>query len=314
MKYIQTCSINNQYVGNIAYVSCDPVTSDIHPYSVEDSSAIEDAFSRGESEIQLSIFGGVTITKKGSKYSQRTTTGYRSVARVEVKDGKIEKEVEFNKRLKSWYFSDHKQTHICKVVDTSGSMYQIYSSLIEQGCDVFLEEQKKLETDVKFYGLTFSNDVHVVFNGVDLKTEDTIKETFYKIKPSGSTCYYDAVCKAIEILDSAYDSNDEVIMCILTDGMDNASATPMATMVTEIKKRKDIGWNIVMIGTDDIDTLNVADQYGISRNSSLTVGRTVGEQQAMYRNLNAGLERVRGGVSNNVDFTDQERAGCYQSS
>ena len=37
MKYIQTCSINNQYVGNIAYVSCDPVTSDIHPYSVEDS-------------------------------------------------------------------------------------------------------------------------------------------------------------------------------------------------------------------------------------------------------------------------------------
>lgn len=306
----KTTTVTEQYQNNIVWGSIDPLNGEIVLYPPDSSNTIEEHNDRNDQSVHLDIFSGFTITFNNGNPFQQTGTGYRSVFRHQLQDGETEitKLVENNAHYNSWYLSENKTSHIGFLVDTSGSMSSIYRNVVEQGLLEFINEQKKITHDVKFYGSTFSNEIHHLFNGVDLKTETTIEEKYYGIVPSGSTAYYDAACDMISYITNNYSINDEVVMVFVSDGGDNASKRhSLQSMRRMILEKKNIGWNIVMIGTNSLDVEQLSQGYGIGRGASLNTGATQEGMQQAFRGVSAGVQRSRTGESQGVEFTETER-------
>ena len=303
--------VERRYINNIVWGSIDPHTGEIAIYAPDISNLIETGYINNETTLKLDIFNGVIITFNNKKPYQQTSSGYRSVFRHELDEhsNKITKNVEYNTRYSAWYLKENKVSHIGFLVDTSGSMSSIYKNVVEQGLLEFINEQKKVENDVKFYGSTFSNELNHLFNGVDLKTDTTINEKYLEIIPSGSTAYYDAVCDMIGFITNNYSINDEVVMVIVSDGGDNCSRRhSLDTMKNMIIQKKNQGWNIVMIGTNSLNAEQVSQRYGLDRNSSLNTAPTQEGMQHAFRGISAGISRYRNGENNGIVFTEAERA------
>ena len=306
----KTATITEQYPNNIVWGSIDPLNGELALYPPDSSVTLEEHNVRNDPSVHLGIFGGLTITFNNGKPYQKTPTGYRSVFRHQLQEGETEitKLVEHNAHYNAWYLSENKTSHIGFLVDTSGSMTSIYKNVVEQGLLEFINEQKKIEHDVKFYGSTFSNELHHLFNGVDLKTDTTIDNAYYSIVPSGSTAYYDAVCDMIGFITTNYNINDEVVMVVVSDGGDNASRRhSIHSMRQMIEEKKAQGWNIVMIGTNSLDAEQLSQNYGIGRGASLNTGATQEGMQQAFRGVSAGVQRSRTGESQGVEFTETER-------
>ena len=306
----KSVAVVGQYQNNVAWGSVDPLNGELALYPPENSNTIEEHHSRNDPSAQLGIFGGLTITFNNGRPYQETSTGYRSVFRHQLQEGETEitKLVENNAHYNAWYLSETKTSHIGFLVDTSGSMTSIYKNVVEQGLLEFINEQKKIQHDVKFYGSTFSHELHHLFNGVDLKTETTIDNQFCSIVPSGSTAYYDAVCDMIGFINNNYTINDEVVMVVVSDGGDNSSTRhSLQSMRRMIEEKKHRGWNIVMIGTNNLNTDQLSQNYGIGRGASLSAGATRDGMQHAFRGVSAGVHRTRTGESRGIEFTETER-------
>jgi hypothetical protein len=186
-------------------------------------------------------------------------------------------------------------------------MYNLYKTVVEQGIENFLEEQKQLENRTLFYGLTFSHEVKVLFNGLDLKTLDNIRESFYSIIPRGSTAYRDAFKKVIRLIEKNIYPGDEVVICCMTDGMDNASVTGVNELKQLITSKKQKGWIITLLGTEEAKIDEMCDSIGIGYESGLQMGTSLETTKNAYRSISKGITRVRNGDSNNLSFTKMER-------
>jgi uncharacterized protein YegL len=306
----KTATITDQYENNIVWGSVDPNAGEIVLYPNTESKSIEEHYERKVPSINLNVFGGIEIHFNNGKPYQNTINGHRSVFRYQLPEGDTQftKIVEHNALYNAWYLSETKTTHIGFLVDRSGSMTRMYTSVVEEGLSEFVNEQKKEPHEVKFYGSTFSDELTHLFNGIDLKTETTILEEFNKINPSGSTAYYDAVCDMIDCIRKNYTINDEVIIVSASDGADNASKRhTIQTMKRAIQKKKRLGWKFAMIGTNNLDAEQLSQEYGIGRGASLNTDSTRGSMQAAFRGLSAGVQRTRVGESADIVFTDTER-------
>ena len=113
--------------------------------------------------------------------------------------------------------------------------------------------------------------------------------------------------KGIDITDEIYNTGDEVIFCTMTDGLDNSSMTSLRNMSLKIKAKKSIGWNIVMIGTSDIDTENIGEEYGIGSAASIGILGNQASVNAVFRGLSAGVKRMRTGETEGIQWTADER-------
>ena len=310
LEISKTITVTEQYHNNIVWGSIDPLTGEIALYPVDSSTTIEEHSARNDQSVHLNIFSGFTITFNNGKPYQQTGAGYRSVFRHQLQSGEtgISKLVENNAHYNAWYLVENKTSHIGFLVDTSGSMTSIYKNVVEQGLLEFVNEQKKITNDVKFYGSTFSNELRHLFNGIDLKTETTISAKYAEIVPSGSTAYYDAVCDMAGFITNNYTINDEVVMVVVSDGGDNASTRhSLQSMRRMILEKKNLGWNIVMIGTNSLDTDQLSANYGIGRGASLSAAPTQHGMQQAFSGVSAGVQRSRTGESQGVEFTSTER-------
>ena len=311
MIVVKTIKIDGNYENNVIWGSVDPISSELVLYNKEQSEIIEQSYLEKRDTVYLDIFNGVNITFNDGKPYQQTGSGYRSVFREMVIDDneEIVKEVEYNNNYKAWYLSTTKTTHIGFLVDTSGSMTCIYKNVVEQAIEEFLETQKKeIEHNIKFYGATFSNNINYLFNGTDLKLDNNIRDTFYKIIPSGGTAYYDSVMDIIGNIEQKYNINDEVIICIVTDGFDNSSTkVNLGQMKNKILSKKLNSWNIVMIGTNNLDTNSISDTYGIGQNASINTGNNIDNYKSAFIGISNGISRVRSGIDTEISFNNFER-------
>ena len=306
----KTVIVVEDYKNNIVWGSVDPNTGDIVLYSKIESESIEEHHERNEATIYFDVFGGIMVHFNNGKPYQNTSSGHRSVFRYQMQEGRptFTKIVEYNTLYNAWYLSETKTTHIGFLVDKSGSMTRMYKNVVEEGLLEFVNEQKNVPHEVRFYGSIFSDELIHLFNGIDLKTETTVKEEYNKITPSGSTAYYDAVVDMIECIKNKYTINDEVIIVSASDGEDNASKTySLLTMRSEILKKKKLGWKFAMIGTNSLDAEKISDEYGIGRGASLNTAATRSGMQSAFRGLSAGIQRTRMGESNDIVFTETER-------
>lgn len=239
--------------------SIDPRNGEAQLYPPANSNQIENSYidyltNPENNSIHMKDFYDAKIYFKESDYFvQRTNNGLRSVFRLKKDDSAIlTVSARFNSNYNSWYLDIPKTSHIAMLVDTSGSMYNCYNLIIEKCIEEFLEKQKTdIDNKALFYGMTFNNKANLLYNGVDLKTQTDIRDSFYSIKPSGMTAYYDAYIEIINKINSKYKLNDEVVVCCMTDGEDNSSNYSKNFLKKTIDSYKKKGWVFAMFGTKE---------------------------------------------------------------
>ena len=117
-------------------------------------------------------------------------------------------------------------THICVVLDASGSMASIEDDT-RGSFNSFMKAQREAGGRTVFDLFQFSDKVKRIVERADLS--DFREDLMAKYRCSGCTALNDAVCTAIDTLgrefsDMREDERPEnVIFAIITDGMENAS-------------------------------------------------------------------------------------------
>lgn len=128
-------------------------------------------------------------------------------------------------------------THICIVLDASGSMSSIESDT-KGSFNTFLKKQKELTGKTVFDLYQFSDEVKRIVKSVDLASFHD--DLMARYNCSGCTALNDAVCTAIDTLGKEFSAMPEserpehVLFVIITDGMENASKEFTAD---DVKKR-----------------------------------------------------------------------------
>ena len=150
-------------------------------------------------------------------------------------------------------------THVCLVLDRSGSMQAIREDALG-GVNSYImsAKQDRALYESKFSLITFSSE-----------SVDTIRnsEIMEQVKPIGSDEYrcagwtplYDAIGRGIGILDEASGaaSESKCILVVMTDGQENASREFSHEKISAlIKTRQERGWLVTFLG----EGLDVAQQ------------------------------------------------------
>ena len=153
------------------------------------------------------------------------------------------------------------------VLDESGSMGRIAQSARE-GFNEYLQEQVKGEGQTWWTLTTFTSRAWTRFAVIPGEEVRPLGDDY---SPNGMTALYDAVGRSIvktrEFLDSVDvdDRPEDVIVVILTDGMENASRRwDLRRVARAIADAEDDGWQFVFLGAN-LDSQAVAHNMGMRK-------------------------------------------------
>lgn len=158
---------------------------------------------------------------------------------------------------------------IVVIADRSGSMASIADDAIG-GFNTFLKDQKAVKGAANLTLVLFDDKYETPVVGMDIqKVPDLTRDTFV---PRGMTAMNDAIGKAIGTLESK--APDKAIVCILTDGQENASREFTAEQVkAKIKAAEARGWQIVYLAANQ-DAFAVGGQLGVAQASTMNFEAT----------------------------------------
>lgn len=153
------------------------------------------------------------------------------------------------------------------VLDESGSMGRIAQSA-RDGFNEYLEEQINEGGRTWWTLTTFNTRAWTRFAVIP---GEEVRPLGADYAPSGMTALYDAVgrsvSKTLAFLDSlsAEDRPQDVIVVILTDGMENASRRwDLGRVARLIADAEDDGWQFVFLGAN-LDSQAIAREMGMSK-------------------------------------------------
>jgi Mg-chelatase subunit ChlD len=149
-------------------------------------------------------------------------------------------------------------THVCLVLDMSGSMQSVYEDAIG-AVNGYLTRAKQNRDlyEARFSLVTFnSHGVETVRNDQIMETAKPLAHEEYRC--DGMTPLYDAVGRGVGILDGALGGKPgKAVLVVMTDGLENASREfSHATITDLLKARQAAGWLITFLG----EGLDVAKQ------------------------------------------------------
>ena len=160
---------------------------------------------------------------------------------------------------------DH--THLICVLDRSGSMESVVNDAIG-GFNTFMEEQKKQPGTMSVTLVLFDHEYLVPFKNADIKEIEPLDRTTYV--PRGMTALLDAVGRSVNEAGAELDKMKEkdkpekVIVCILTDGHENASKEFKRDQIKKmIEHQKDkYSWAFVFLAANQ-DAFEEGSRLGI---------------------------------------------------
>ena len=160
-------------------------------------------------------------------------------------------------------------THICIVLDASGSMSSIEDDT-KGSFNAFLKTQKTAGGKTVFDLYQFSDKVKRIVEHVDLASFSD--DLMARYTCSGCTALNDAVCTAIDTLGKEFasmkedDRPENVVFVIITDGMENASRKFNGDDVRKrIKTQSETyKWNFQYLAANQ-DAFASGDKLGISK-------------------------------------------------
>lgn len=177
---------------------------------------------------------------------------------------------------------------IVLIIDKSGSMDTIKDDAIG-GFNSFLTEQKDIERDANVTFVLFDDRYDLIHNGKDIHEVDELTKKTYR--PSGTTALLDAVGRTVdrvgERLDELNDSEkpENVIVFILTDGMENASSDYTKDQVKEMIQHQEskYSWEFIYGGANQ-DAFEEAGGLGIKAQNTFNFEATGQGTREAYEN------------------------------
>jgi hypothetical protein len=182
-------------------------------------------------------------------------------------------------------------TEIIAILDASSSMYDLEESTINHFQE-FIDGQKEIEGEVKVTVTQFHTHADVLFNGVGLNEVDIRG----KYRASGMTALYDAIGETFYEAGKRFTKMDKkpdkVIVMIITDGLDNASAKYSRDTVKKIieHQREKYSWEVLFIGAN-IDSDEVSRGLGIDYSARYTANDT--GTKSVYTSVSNAVNECR---------------------
>lgn len=201
-------------------------------------------------------------------------------------------------------------THVCFVIDESGSMYNAVED-VKGGFKKIIEEQKANTVGtcaVSMYTFSDSPVKHYI-----LKDVNEIDSNL-NFSPCGSTALNDAVGTAIDEIGKVLASMDESerpaanLIVIMTDGGENYSKEYSIEQVREkIKHQTDkYNWTFMYLGAD-ITSSDIADTLGV-KYRGFSTKKSLNNNYAM---LNSVITNSRSVSAKDAIFTMDSGVKCY---
>lgn len=198
------------------------------------------------------------------------------------------------------------QTHICFVLDKSGSMGSCRDEAIS-GFNEYVEQQKQLEDNTTLTLVLF--DSTVVTPIVDTKMADVRPIGKHDYVPNGCTALFDAVGRSIALTEPKVKKEDRVLVVILTDGLENASqqirSHEQIRDVITMKEREG-NWTFTYMGSGEnwqqevasmgiaaansiaLDPTNVKGSVGIMARATMSYRGTMSARSANFYSGSSG--------------------------
>ena len=200
-------------------------------------------------------------------------------------------------------------TLIAVLVDRSGSMAQ-WREDMEGGLNAFVESQASEPGDAEITLAQFDTKYELVWPLCAIK--DAPK---YTLTPRGCTALLDAMGRFITEVGEELAKRDEadrpgkVIVCIVTDGLENSSKDWTRDKVKALVEQQcsQWGWEFVFLGAD-MDAVQEGASLGIPQTSSLTFDKA--NARLTYAMASDYVSTVRGGRK--AAFSEQDRKSAVQ--
>lgn len=210
------------------------------------------------------------------------------------------------------------------ILDESGSMHSIYDQALSGANETILTvknaqkqfpNQKHFITFVTFDGGFNRDTVRFIIDGVPADDVNTLGKNDYR--PGGNTPLYDAIGVSLRRLEEQTEDGDQVLVTVITDGMENASREFSGHAVKALIDRlKEKGWTFVFMGAN-MNSTEVA--RGLSIDNSMDFEATCTGARTMFMKVNSSrmshyskLEKMRrsGAVYDRFDdFFDEKSKG-----
>ena len=203
-------------------------------------------------------------------------------------------------------------TEIIFVLDCSGSMGSVVDATIA-GFNKFIADQKTAPGKAYMTLATFSSDLIIVHDGVQLQNVPDLSRHTYQLR--GNTALLDAIGQQIintarRLAQMPLDRRpSKVIFAILTDGEENASrnfsAEDIRKMITE---HEDIfEWDFLFLGANQ-DAFKVGAQYGIKAGKALSWSQSGSGVEGLFGAVSGSVRRYResGAPADNGFFTEED--------
>lgn len=186
------------------------------------------------------------------------------------------------------------KTEIIIIADRSGSM-QIVREDAQGAINAFLADQREVPGEARVTLVQFDDKYEVVYQGRDVQVAPS-----YELQPRGCTALLDAVGKtlAAEGLRIAGQKwADLVIVMVVTDGLENASAeytqARVKEMVTHCEKH---GWSFIWQAAN-IDAFSVAKNLGSMGTMNNSYAATAAGMRSMSTYASTAVLSKRMGLS-----------------
>jgi len=157
-----------------------------------------------------------------------------------------------------------KSVDIAFVLDRSGSMSSIKKETIRQ-FNSYLEKQKSEKKKIFWSMALFNEEYELLFDRALVEEIPELNDHNYQ--PGGCTALLDAMGQTICQMESKQKKEgiQNIILCILTDGLENASREySLENIRLLIKEKRGKGWEFVFLGADQ-DAIATAGSMGMNR-------------------------------------------------
>lgn len=193
------------------------------------------------------------------------------------------------------------KNNIVVILDRSGSMGTIKDDAIG-GFNTFVEEQKKLGGNASLTLVQFDDKYDLVYDDIPLDEVPLLDNNTFV--PRGMTALYDAIGKTINKISNRitnpcpacnkYGSTENVVVAILTDGMENYSREFNQHNINEMisHQRDHHNWNFIFLAANQ-DAFATGTKIGIRINDTFSWCATGMGTRSAYQDMSKSVACYR---------------------
>jgi uncharacterized protein YegL len=208
------------------------------------------------------------------------------------------------------------RTDITVILDRSGSMQSTRDDAM-QGFNALVEDQKTAAGEAWLSLVQFDDQYEVNYTETPIQAAPALTPATYL--PRGSTALLDAIGRTIDAIGHRLsarpegDRPDKVIVVIITDGQENASATFTGASVSQkIAQRRDVDkWEFIFVGSNQ-DAIVSAARMNIPAAQALSFAASSPGTRSAFRAVAGSLSSLRSGQAS--AFTPEQRADAIDDS